>query len=58
MDTGSGWTTVVRFMPDGTCDDDAELLLISPNCRPVSFRVRALTGAIRVRTLSAEEIQQ
>ena len=51
----AGWVTVATFLPDGTCGDDAEVQLHSDGCRPVSFRVRALTGAVRVRTLSSKE---
>jgi Tfp pilus assembly protein FimT len=42
-----GWTTLVVFLPDGTCREDAEFEVTEPNNTqsiPQTIRVRAMTG--------------
>jgi prepilin-type N-terminal cleavage/methylation domain-containing protein len=43
----SSWVTTVVFLPDGTCRDDAEVMFQIPGARPVSIKLRGLTGTIR-----------
>jgi hypothetical protein len=43
------WVTWVTFLPDGTAQDDAEVLLQYPGCRPFILRLRALTGTTTVQ---------
>jgi prepilin-type N-terminal cleavage/methylation domain-containing protein len=47
-----GWTTAAVFLPDGTARDDAELLFRARGSRPVSLRLRALTGIVTGRPLA------
>jgi type II secretory pathway pseudopilin PulG len=42
------WVTQVTFLPDGTAQDDAEVLLEYPGTRPIILRLRALTGSTTV----------
>lgn len=40
-----GWITLVTFLPDGTCREDAsEFVLSEPEVTPLVVRVRGLTG--------------
>jgi Tfp pilus assembly protein FimT len=50
-DTG-GWTTVVRFQPDGTASTDVEIVFESDGCRPLQLKLRGLTGAVTATTLT------
>ncbi len=54
--TSSGaWTTVAVFQPDGTAQEDVEIIFRSPEsgATPISLRLRALTGGMTTRRLSA-----
>jgi prepilin-type N-terminal cleavage/methylation domain-containing protein len=42
------WVTWVTFLPDGTAQDDAEVFLQYPGTRPITLRLRALTGTTTV----------
>jgi hypothetical protein len=42
------WVTQVTFLPDGTALDDAEVVLQYPGTRPITLRLRALTGSTTV----------
>jgi len=50
---GSGWTTVLRFLPDGTASADRVITLRAEGYRSVQLKLRALTGAVTVETLPA-----
>ncbi len=47
------WTTVLKFLPDGTASADKTITLQATGYRSVQLRVRALTGAVTVDTLPA-----
>jgi type II secretory pathway pseudopilin PulG len=47
-DSGS-WTTVVVFLPDGTARDDRSVRLTARGGRPLTLRIRGLTGVITVK---------
>jgi Tfp pilus assembly protein FimT len=54
--TSSGaWTTVAVFLPDGTAQQDVEIIFRSPDAgaTPISLKLRALTGGMTTRRLSA-----
>jgi hypothetical protein len=42
------WVTWVTFLPDGTAQEDAEVFLQYPGTRPITLRLRALTGTTTV----------
>jgi prepilin-type N-terminal cleavage/methylation domain-containing protein len=44
----SQWQTVAVFLPDGTAEDDAEIVLHMPGTRPIVVQLRALTGVVTV----------
>jgi prepilin-type N-terminal cleavage/methylation domain-containing protein len=50
---GGPWTSVLKFLPDGTASADKTITLQAEGYRPVQLRVRALTGAVTVETLPA-----
>ncbi|HEY1381191.1 MAG TPA: GspH/FimT family pseudopilin [Gemmataceae bacterium] len=50
---GGPWTTVLKFLPDGTASADKTITLQAEGYRSVQLRVRALTGAVTVETLPA-----
>ena len=52
--SGSGWNTVAVFLPDGTAQQDVEIVFRMPNCAPVSLCLRALTGGVSSRRLGAD----
>jgi Tfp pilus assembly protein FimT len=43
------WVSHVTFLPDGTAQDDAEVFLQYPGTRPITLRLRALTGTTTVQ---------
>jgi prepilin-type N-terminal cleavage/methylation domain-containing protein len=47
-----GWTTVVRFLPDGSASTDVEIVFESDGCRPLQLKLRGLTGAVTATTLT------
>jgi prepilin-type N-terminal cleavage/methylation domain-containing protein len=47
--SSSGWITVARFLPDGTCKDDAQIVLDADGYKPLVVSVRSLTGITRVQ---------
>jgi prepilin-type N-terminal cleavage/methylation domain-containing protein len=47
-DSGS-WTTVAVFLPDGTAQDDAQVILTLRGAGVISLRLRALTGGVTTR---------
>ena len=54
--SGGGWTTIALFNPDGTCNEDKEISLQEDGeTQTIVISVRAMTGAITVRTRSASE---
>lgn len=48
-ETSGGWRTVATFLPDGTCKDDARIVLRADDCQPLVVSVRSLTGITRVQ---------
>lgn len=48
-----GWTTVVRLQPDGSASQDVEIVFEAPGCRPLSLKLRALTGSVSVTSQPA-----
>lgn len=42
----SQWVTSAVFLPDGTARDDAEVVIQTRGVRPVTLRVRGLTGVV------------
>ena len=48
------WQQVVVFMPDGSCKEDAELMLTAKGLRSVNIRIRGLTAVATVTTLKRE----
>jgi prepilin-type N-terminal cleavage/methylation domain-containing protein len=50
---GGPWTTVLKFLPDGTASADKTITLQVDGCRPVQLKVRALTGAVTVDSIAA-----
>lgn len=48
-----GWVTVVRFLPDGSTSQDVEIVFEAPGCRPLSLKLRALTGSVSVTSQPA-----
>lgn len=48
-DSGGGWRTVAVFLPDGTCKNDAQVVLRADGCQPLVVSVRSLTGITRVQ---------
>ena len=48
-----GWSTVAVFLPDGTAQQDVEIRFQSPESGPISLRLRALTGGMTSRWVSA-----
>ena len=54
--TSSGaWSTVAVFMPDGTAQQDVEIVFRSTDAgaSPISLKLRALTGGVTTTKLSA-----
>jgi prepilin-type N-terminal cleavage/methylation domain-containing protein len=54
--TSSGsWSTVAVFLPDGTAQQDVEIIFRSSEAgaTPISLKLRALTGGVTTRRLSA-----
>lgn len=47
-----GWSTLVTFLPDGSCDNDCTVTLRYSDLRPAVVSVRALTGSVTVGTLN------
>jgi type II secretion system protein H len=46
-----GWSTLVVFLPDGSCSVDRVIRLEREGNRPVEIRIRALTGGITTQVL-------
>lgn len=44
----SGWTTCALFRPDGTTEDDIDLVISMPGGPTCTLRLRALTGVVTV----------
>ena len=51
VDSGS-WTTLVTFLPDGTTNQDVEIVFTGGGARPLDVKLRALTGAVSVHALN------
>jgi prepilin-type N-terminal cleavage/methylation domain-containing protein len=52
--SADGWVTLVTFLPDGTCREDAsEFQLAEPDVTPQVVRVRGLTGVWTVNPATA-----
>jgi len=49
-DDSSGWRTVVVFLPDGTCRNDALIVIETDGSPALYVRARALTGIVSVKT--------
>jgi prepilin-type N-terminal cleavage/methylation domain-containing protein len=54
VDPGS-WSNAVTFLPDGTAKEDVEIVFTARGARPMVLKLRALTGAVSVRTLPLAE---
>jgi len=50
----SMWHTTAVFLPNGTARDDVEILFQSGGVSPLLMKMRALTGAVTVKTLNSE----
>lgn len=46
------WTTAVTFQPDGSAQD-VEVIFTTEGSRPLSVKLRGLTGAVTVKSLNA-----
>jgi Tfp pilus assembly protein FimT len=56
--SAEGWVKLVVFNPDGSCQEDYEIVLKQDeDTTAFVVRVRAMTGAISVRRQTAEESQ-
>jgi len=53
--SGGAWTTTAVFLPDGTAQQDVEIIfrLSEAGATPISLKLRALTGGMTTRRLSA-----
>jgi type II secretory pathway pseudopilin PulG len=53
--SGGLWSTVAVFLPDGTAQQDVEIIFRSPDsgATPISLRLRALTGGMTTTRLTA-----
>jgi Tfp pilus assembly protein FimT len=51
--TDGPWTTILRFLSDGTASADRAINIQAEGYRTVQLKVRALTGAVTVDTLPA-----
>jgi Tfp pilus assembly protein FimT len=49
--SSGGWSTLVVFLPDGSCSSDRIVRLEREGNRPVEIRIRALTGGITTQVL-------
>lgn len=49
------WTPVAYFLPDGSAREDVEIAFTASRAQPLVVRLRALTGAVTVRTHQASE---
>jgi prepilin-type N-terminal cleavage/methylation domain-containing protein len=47
---GEGFTTVAVFLPDGTAQEDCDIILSARDARPLVLKLRALTGGVTVDT--------
>lgn len=52
--SSGAWNTVAVFLPDGTAQQDVEMVFRMADCSPVSLRLRALTGGVTSRRLRAD----
>ena len=43
------WTTVAIFLPDGTAQQDAQIVFSYPGSGSIALRLRALTGGVSTR---------
>ncbi|QVL34373.1 prepilin-type N-terminal cleavage/methylation domain-containing protein [Telmatocola sphagniphila] len=50
-----GWTTVAVFQPIGTCRNDAEIRFELEGVKPITVKIRALTGIITTKRAGTEE---
>lgn len=50
----NGWTTLVTFNPDGSCNEDRIIRLEYEDARPVELEIRALTGSVSARNAVVE----
>jgi prepilin-type N-terminal cleavage/methylation domain-containing protein len=51
VDPGS-WSTIVTFLPDGTANQDVEIVFTGAGARPLDVKLRGLTGAVSVQPLN------
>ncbi|MCX7699369.1 MAG: GspH/FimT family pseudopilin [Gemmataceae bacterium] len=49
--TNGTWSTLVVFLPDGSCSSDRIIRLEREGNRPVEIRIRGLTGGITTQVL-------
>jgi prepilin-type N-terminal cleavage/methylation domain-containing protein len=52
--SSDGWSTLAVFLPDGTADQDVQLVFRSPTAGPITLQLRALTGGMSTRRTSAD----
>jgi hypothetical protein len=48
------WARTVTFLPDGTAREDVEIVFHARGVRPAILRLRALTGAVTLKSFAAE----
>ena len=51
----NGWTTILTFQFDGSCDADKTIRLDLDGARPVEISVRSMTGSVSARALKLGE---
>jgi prepilin-type N-terminal cleavage/methylation domain-containing protein len=47
--SSGGWTTAAVFLPDGTAQQDAQIVFSYPGSGSIVLRLRALTGGVSTR---------
>ncbi|MFL5343114.1 MAG: Tfp pilus assembly protein FimT/FimU [Gemmataceae bacterium] len=50
-----GYTTILRFFPDGSCDNDTTITLRLDDARPIDVSVRALTASVTAKYQSGSQ---
>ena len=54
----SGWVPYATFMPDGSCRDNVRLRIESSDFKPITLRLRGMTGSVRMYRGDDPEAQQ
>jgi hypothetical protein len=51
----SVWVGVVTFLPGGTAREDVEMTFFARGARPMTLRLRGLTGVVTMKTFGGED---